>query len=133
MVIGPGKVNLTLRCVWLRRKAASSTKTGPRRATAPDHHRHVGIVAIADPDGLLVLEIDAVEILDERRDEMAARLLAVADDVDAGLLLIADGEANCVALALGELRTFEQPRRPELIGRREPRRLGQASGDRRRQ
>jgi hypothetical protein len=58
----------------------------------PSHDRadddgHFSVVATADAHGLLALEIDAVR-LSISVDEMAARLLAVGDDVDAGALLI---------------------------------------------
>ena len=79
---------------------------------------------------LLVLEVDAVEPLDERRHEVAPRLLAVGDDVDAGVLLVEEREAHGVALALRERVAFELPRRPELIGLREPGGFRQAAGDR---
>ena len=61
---------------------------------------------------LLVLEVDAVEPLDERRHEMAARLLAVGDDVDAGLLLVEQREAHRVALALARARRPRASRAP---------------------
>ena len=60
-------------------------------------------------------EIDAVERLDERRDEMPAGLLAVGHDVDAGVLLVAQHEAHRVALALGERVALEAPGRPQLV------------------
>ena len=50
-----------------------------------DDDGNVGVVAVADAHGLPVLEVDAVEALEKRRHEMPARLLAVGDDVDAGL------------------------------------------------
>ena len=53
-----------------------------------DDDRHISVVAAADAHGFLVLEIDAVEAFDQRRHEMAARLLAIGDDVDSGALLI---------------------------------------------
>jgi hypothetical protein len=54
-----------------------------------------------------VLEVDALEALDQRRDEMPARLLAVADDVDAGSLLIGKRQAHRVALARSQALAFE--------------------------
>ena len=53
-------------------------------ADRPCHRRHLGLVAIgADADRLLAGKIDPVEVREETVDEMDARLLAVADDVDA--------------------------------------------------
>ena len=84
------------------RLAQEAGVVGEDRAPARDRtgdDRHVGIVAIADPDGLAVLEVDAVEAFDERRDEVTPRLLAVGHDVDARVLLIGDRQAHGVALA----------------------------------
>ena len=92
-------------------------RPGARARDRTDDHRHVGVVAVADAHGPPVLEIDAVEVLDEGGDEVAARLLAVGDDVDAGALLVAQHQAHGIALALGERLALEQPRRPELFGR----------------
>ena len=80
-----------------------------------------------------MLEVDAVESLDERRHEMAARLLAVGHDVDAGLLLVEHGEAHGVALGLGECVVVDLPGRPQAVRLGEPGGLRQASGDRRRE
>ena len=94
---------------------------------------HVRVVAVADPDRALVLEIDAVEPLDERGDEVAARLLAVGQDVDPSLFLIEDGEPDRVALRLRKRIVADPPWRPEKIGLGEPCRLGQAACQRRRE
>ena len=53
-------------------------------------------------------------------DEVLARLLAVGDDVDAGILLQLDREKRRVALAGFEFGTTEPPRRPQLVGFGEP-------------
>src|SRR5205823_13576210 len=74
-----------------------------------------------------------VETFDERRDEVTPRLLAVGDDVDPGLFLVAQREAHRVALAFGERRALELPRRPQRFRLGEPRWLRQTSGDRRTQ
>ena len=102
----------------------------PAPRDRPDDDGHVGVVAVADAHRALVREVDAVESFDERGDEMPARLLAVADDVDAGFLLVAQHEPDRVALAFGERVAVELPRRPELVGCREPGWLRQAAGDR---
>jgi hypothetical protein len=96
-----------------------------------DDHGNVRVVAVADAHGLPVPEIDAVESLDERGDEMAARLLAVGDDVDVRGLLVAQDEAHRVALAFGQRRAFEPPRGPKLLGRGKPCGFRQAAGNRR--
>ena len=95
-----------------------------------DDHRHRCIVPVANAHGLLVLPIDTLEPFDERRHKMAPRLFAVGDDVDAGALLVGQRKAHRVALALGEALSLQQPRRPQLVRRRQPRRLGQTAGDR---
>jgi hypothetical protein len=53
-------------------------------------------------------------------DEVLARLLAVGDDVDAGILLKLDGEERRVALAGFEVGAGKPPRRPQLVGFGEP-------------
>jgi hypothetical protein len=76
-------------------------------------------------------EVDAVERLDERGDEMAPRLLAVADDVDPGLLLVGEHEAHGIALALGQRISFEPPWRPQLPRFGKPGGLRKTARDRR--
>src|SRR6185295_19955377 len=76
-----------------------------------------------------VLEIDALDLLEEAVHEVLPRLLAIADDVDAGGLLLLQPEQGGVALRLGELFPIRAPRGPELVGFGEPGRLGQAAGD----
>ncbi len=93
MVIGPGRVKRSLRVVCARANRASAACTRPRsRSGAVDgrHHRLVAVVADAhlDPPG----EIDPLDVLEKAVHEMLARLLAVADDVDAGILLQLDRE-----------------------------------------
>ena len=65
---------------------------------------------------LRVGEVDAVEPLDERGHEVAPGLLAVGDDIDAGVLLVEEREPDGIPLALRERLAFELPRRPELFG-----------------
>jgi hypothetical protein len=96
-----------------------------------DDLRDFGVIALTDVHRHQVLEIDPAQVLEITGHEVAPRLLAIGDDVDACELLFADGEPRRVALGLCERRAFQQPRRPQLIGLREPRRLGQAACDRR--
>ena len=128
MVIGPGRVNFTGLSVAARRNLACSAKTGRARYRA-DHHGHIGVVAVADAHRLLVREIDPVQILDQSGDEMPACLLAVADDVDAGRLLVAQHQAHRILHALGERLALEQPGRPELVRLGQPGGFGQAADD----
>ena len=97
------------------------------RAGDGRHHRLVAVVADAHLD--LAVEIDAVDEFEKAVHEMLARLLAVADDVDAGVLLLLDGEQGGVELGGGELVARELPRRPQLVRLGEPGRLRQAAGD----
>jgi hypothetical protein len=54
-----------------------------------DDGRHERLVpVVADPELDLAREVDPVDRLQESMDEVLARLLALADDVDAGVLLI---------------------------------------------
>ena len=66
---------------------------------------------------------------EESVDEMLPRLLAVADDVDAGILLQLDGEQRGVVLGGVKLFTLQAPRRPQLVRLREPGGFWQAAGD----
>ena len=76
-----------------------------------------------------MLEIDAFDPLEEAVDKVLARLLAVADDVDAGILLELDGKLRRVAFRVREGLTGLHPRRPQLVGLGEPGGFGQASSD----
>ena len=89
IVIGPGNVNFKRR--WCARAAyrasvcvhaALAARSG---AAHRRHHRLVAVVADAHLD--LVLEVDAVDAFEEAMHEMLTRLLAVADDVEAGVFL----------------------------------------------
>ena len=71
--------------------------TQRQRARDGRHHRLVALLADAHFDTLG--EVDAVHEFEEAVDEMLARLLAIGDDVDAGILLNLDGEKRRVALA----------------------------------
>src|SRR5207237_10814052 len=62
-------------------------------------------------------------------DEMLARLLAVAHDIDACVLLFLEPQQRRIALGLSESGAFGAPRRPELVRLGEPGRLRQAAGD----
>ena len=49
--------------------------------------RHAGVIAVTNPDSLALVKIHAAQMLDERGDKMLTGLFAVADNIDAGLLL----------------------------------------------
>ena len=76
--------------------AAELERPGHRR-----HHRLVAVVADAHLD--LVGEVDAVDEFEKAVHEMLPRLLAVGDDVDAGVLLQLQRQQRRVELAGGEL------------------------------
>ncbi|CUI28174.1 Uncharacterised protein [Achromobacter xylosoxidans] len=99
-------------------------------AHGADDGRHAGVVAVADPDGFALFEIDAVQVLDEGGDEVLAGLLAVADDVDAGVLLFVQGQAQGVLLAFDQFLVLQLPGRPELFRLGQPGGFGQAAGGR---
>ena len=62
--------------------------------------------------------------------EVNARLLAIPDDVDPGILLELHGQNGCVELRLFQGGAAHLPGRPEALGLGQPVRLGQAAGDR---
>ena len=67
------------------RLAGVHARAQPQRRDHGRTHRLVAVVADAHLDA--PVEIDALDRFEEAVDEMLARLLAVADDVDAGVLL----------------------------------------------
>ncbi len=130
MVMGPGSVNFSFRLVWARASLRLHGVHPALEAHRRHHLRHHRFVAVgADAHLHLVGEVDALDALQEAVHEVLARLLAVADDVDAGVLLLLDGEQGGVALGRLERRAFEPPRRPQPVGLGEPGRLRQAAGD----
>ena len=60
---------------------------------------------------------------------MLARLLTVADDVDAGVFLLLHGEQRGVELGFRERLARELPRRPQLVRLGKPSGFRQAAGD----
>ena len=64
-------------------------------------------------------------------DEVLAGLLALGDDVDAGIFLQFYGQHGGVALGAGEFVALRFPGRPQRIGLGQPFRLRQGAGDRR--
>ncbi len=91
--------------------------------------RTIGLVAVAaDAHPHLGGKIDAVEVGEKAVDEMLARHLTVADDVDAGILLELQREDRRVALRIGEFFAVEPPFRPQFFRLCEPGRLRQTAG-----
>ena len=77
---------------------------------------------------LAVLEIDAVQVLDERRHEVLARLFAIADDVDARVLLFLQRQAQGILFALEQSAILQFPGRPQGLGLSQPGGFRQAAG-----
>jgi hypothetical protein len=103
---------------------------GPLAADRASHGRDLGLVAVgADTDRLPTVEVDALEIAEKAMDEMDARLLAVADDVDAGVLLALHREDGRVDLARRERVALEPPCGPKFFRFSKPEGLRQAAGD----
>ncbi len=125
---GQGELELPLR---MRAREPCLGRVDPGlRAQRPDHRRHQRLVAVvADAELHLAVEIDALDRLEEAVHEVLPRLLAVGDDVDAGVLLRLQPEERRVALRLGERRAVELPARPELVRLGEPAGFRQAAGD----
>jgi len=48
-------------------------------------------------------------VLDESGDEVLPGLFAVADDVDAGVLLLLQGQAQCILLAFNQAVVLQLP------------------------
>ena len=130
MVIGPGRVNFSLRLVCARAACASIAWTRPFSRSGAGHDRHHRLVAVvADSHLDLVREIDAVDPLQKSVHEMLARLFAVADDVDAAIFLQLHRKDGGVALAFREFIALQPPGGPKLFGLCKPGRFRQAAGD----
>ena len=83
---------------------ASSAWTRPFSFSGADHLRHHRLVAVfADSHLDLVGEIDAFDIGQKAMHEMLPRLLALGDDVDAGVLLQFYRQHGGVALGARKL------------------------------
>ena len=93
----------------------------PQRAGDGRHHRFVAVVADAHLD--LVREVDAVDEFEKAVDEMLARLLAVGDHVDAGVLLQLERQQRGVELAGREIGAGQPPLRPTACPARRARRV----------
>ena len=123
-------VIFSFRVVWARASRASvgvHAALQPKLADHPRHHRLVAILSDAHLD--LVLKVDAFDELQKAVHEVLARLLAVGDDVDAGVLLLLQDEQRRVALGAREVFALEAPRRPEAVRLGEPEGLWQRAGD----
>ena len=115
----------------MRAISTSVAWTESRRRSSTGDGRHVGFVAVvADADAHAAGEIDTLDPGQKPVHEMLTRLLAVGDDVDAGILLDFQREQRRVALALGERLAVEPPRGPQLARLGEPGRFRQTAGDR---
>ena len=72
------------------------------RPLAPDRPGHRGhldhVAVVADAHLSHSVPVDAVDVLQEAVHEMLAELLAVADDVDAGVLLLLEPDQGGVLL-----------------------------------
>jgi hypothetical protein len=118
MVIGPGPRGMRPGQPRLLAVGAAAPAQRPRDG------RHLGLVAVvADAHAHLVGKVDAVDVLEKAVDEMLPRLLAIADDVDAGVFLALEGEDRGVALGLRERLALEPPRRPQHARLGQPGRL----------
>ena len=91
------------------------------------HHRLVAVAADADLD--LVIEVDALDLLQKAMDEVLARLFTISNHVQPRLLLRLDPQQRGVELGLGQRWPFRQPTRPELAGLGQPGGFGKAAGD----
>jgi oxamate amidohydrolase len=94
------------------------------------HRGHFGPVTVgADPDRDAPVEIDPFDVFQEPVNEVLPRLFPVRDDIDAGRLLLLEGNQHSIALGGGQLRAGHPPRRPQALWLGQPRRLGQASSN----
>ena len=96
----------------------------------PGDRRDFELVAIVpDAHERLLLPVDAADLLEEAVHEVDAEHLAVGDDVDAGLFLVAQPLGGRAALAVLERLAGELPAALEFLGLGEPVGARQAAGD----
>ncbi len=130
MVIGPGMVILRPWVVWARASCASAACTRPFSVSSlNDARHHRGVAVVADSHRDLLREVDAVDELKEAMHEMLARLFAVGDDVDAGILLQLQDEQRRVGFCSREVIALIAPGRPEAVRLSEPEGLWERAGD----
>ncbi|MNM27860.1 hypothetical protein D3C81_383590 [compost metagenome] len=88
------------------------------------------VIAITNPDRFPLLEINAAQVLDEGRDEVLTGLLAITDDIDAGVLLLLQGQAQRILFAFDQFLILKLPGRPERLGLSQPGGFRQTTGSR---
>ena len=107
MVIGPGRVNFSLRVVWRARGARLVSMDAAFQRERGDHLRHHRLVAVfADAHLDLVREVDPVDLFQEAMNEVLTRLFALGDDVDPRRFLQLDREQRGVALGPRQFIAF---------------------------
>ena len=101
------------------------------KAELADDSRTHGLVAIvADADLDALFEIDAIDGFEKAVHKVLPRLLAVGDDVDAGVFLQLDGEDRGIVLGCFKLLALKTPGGPQPVRFGEPGGFWQAAGDR---
>jgi len=95
------------------------------------HHLrdHRVVAVVADAHLHLVLEVDALDLLQEAVHEVLSRLLAVAHDVQACVFLGLDPQQGRIGLGLHKRIAFGPPLGPELVGFGQPGGFWQAADD----
>ena len=133
IVIGPGTVNFSFAFVCARACSRLVRMHAAAQLQRRDHLRHHRLVAIlADAHLDLVGKVDALDALQEAVHEMLARLLALGDDVDAGILLQFDRQQRRVALGRGQRRAGCRQGAHSMFGSASHSGFGKRAGDRRR-
>src|SRR3982750_1328652 len=85
------------------------------------YRRDVNLVAIVtDAHARLLGPVDPLDAFQKAMHEMDAGLLAIGDDVDAGVFLLFEPDQSRVALAASQRFAFQAPRRPQLLRFCEP-------------
>jgi hypothetical protein len=125
---GQGELQLLLRV--RTRQLCLEGMHAALQAQGRHHLRHHRVVAVvADAHLHLVLEVDALDLLEKAVHEVLPRLLAVAHDVQACVFLGLDPQQGRVGLGLAKRIAFSPPLGPELVGFSQPGWLRQAAGD----
>ena len=125
---GQGELDLAL-CVCAQKARLGGVHAALERELG-HHLRHHRLVAVAAYAHLhLVLEVDALDLLQKAVHEVLTALLAVADHAQSRIFLGLDPQQRGVELGLRQFGALGLPLRPELLGFGQPGRLGQAAGD----
>src|SRR5471030_1041970 len=103
---------------------------GTTATDIPDNLGAIGLIpAIANAAADFFFRVDAFERFKKTVNKMDARLLAIADAADAGMILRGHRNARGVTLGLKQRGSGQSPDGPQFFGLGQPAWFGQAAGN----